>query len=52
MAMSTMLNKIKSMNWSDVYGEKRKSFIYIFDDGQWTRKLMKVNRDDNLSQLL
>lgn len=52
MAMSTMINKIKSLSWSDVYGEKRKSFIYIFDDGQWSKRLLKVTRDDNLSQLL
>jgi hypothetical protein len=52
MAISTMLNKIKSLAWSDVYGEKQKSYIEYFEDGSWVRKLEKLKRDDNIGQLL
>tara|TARA_R110001606_G_scaffold219342_2_gene367197 strand:+ start:4365 stop:4781 length:417 start_codon:yes stop_codon:yes gene_type:complete len=52
MARSTMLNKIKSLGWSDVYGEKQKSYIDMFIDGAWIRKLEKLKKDDNVSQSL
>jgi|11_taG_2_1085331.scaffolds.fasta_scaffold03764_7 hypothetical protein len=52
MAKSTMLNKIKSLGWSDIYGEKQKSYIEIFEDGAWVRKLEKLKKDDNISQSL
>jgi len=52
MAISTMLNKIKSLAWSDVYGEKQKSYVEYFEDGNWVRKLEKLKRDDNIGQLL
>ena len=52
MAKSTMLNKIKSLGWSDIYGEKQKSYIEIFQDGAWVRKLEKLKKDDNISQSL
>tara|TARA_R110000868_G_scaffold58726_1_gene180935 strand:+ start:2233 stop:2649 length:417 start_codon:yes stop_codon:yes gene_type:complete len=52
MAISTMLNKIKSLAWADLYGEKQKSYVDYFEDGTWVRKLEKLKRDDNIGQLL
>lgn len=52
MAISTMINKIKSLRWSDVYGEKQKSYIFFFEDGEWVRRLEKLKRDDNIGQTL
>jgi hypothetical protein len=52
MAISTIINKLKSLNWSDMYGEKQKSYIIHFEDGVWVRRLEKLKRDDNISQKL
>lgn len=52
MAITTMINKIKSLNWSDMYGEKQKSYIMFFEDGEWIRRLEKLKRDDNIGQTL
>lgn len=52
MAISTMINKIKSLKWADMYGEKQKSYIMFFEDGEWIRRLNKLKRDDNIGQTL
>ena len=52
MAISTMINKIKSLAWADIYGEKQKSYIVVFQEGEWKRVLTKVKRDDNASRSL
>ena len=52
MAITTMINKIKSLNWSDMYGEKQKSYIFFFEDGEWVRRLEKLKRDDNIGKEL
>lgn len=52
MAITTMINKVKSLNWSDMYGEKQKSYVMLFEDGEWVRRLEKLKRDDNIGQLL
>lgn len=53
MIYSTMRNKIKSLNWSDVYGEKRKGWVVVIDEnGERKNRLIKYVKNDNLSEEL
>ena len=49
---STMYNKIKGLNWKDVYGQKIKGNLYIIEDGERKKKLVKYTKDDFLSKKL
>lgn len=49
MIYSTMYNKITGLKWKDVYGQKNKGYIYVVEDGNRLRKLIKYTKDDNLS---
>lgn len=44
---STMYNKIESLKWRDVYGERIKGRVYSFEDGRWKRRLVKFVKDEN-----
>ena len=46
---STMYNKIKGLNWKDIYGQKIKGNIYMVENGQRQKKHVK---DDFLSKKL
>lgn len=50
MAKTTMINKLKSLSWSDTYGQKIKTRAYVFDDGEWVNKLIRSEKDDNISK--
>ncbi len=52
MIYSTMYNKITGLKWKDVYGQKNKGYIYIVEDGDKVKKLIKYVRDDYLSERL
>ena len=52
MIYSTMTNKIKSLNWRDVYGTKIKGHMVFVEDGVQIKKLVKYTKDDNLSKKL
>lgn len=52
MIYSTMYNKIKGLNWKDVYGQKIKGNIYTVEDGQRVKKLVRYIKDDYLSKKL
>lgn len=52
MIYSTMYNKIKGLNWKDVYGQKIKGNIYTIEGGQRTKKLVRYMKDDYLSKKL
>lgn len=49
MIYSSMYNKIKSLNWKDIYGEKRKTKMMIQTPTGWEMRLIKMHRDENLS---
>jgi hypothetical protein len=50
MAKTTMINKLKSLSWSDTYGQKIKTRAYVFGDGEWVVKLIRSEKDDNISK--
>lgn len=52
MIYSTMTNKIVSLNWRDVYGQKIKGQVPVYKDGKRSLKLVKFVKDDYLSQKL
>jgi hypothetical protein len=52
MIYSTMLNKVKSLNWKDIYGANIKGHIIIVKDGVRVSKLVKYVKDDYLSEIL
>ena len=52
MAKTTMINKLKSLSWSDTYGQKVKTRAYVFDNGEWVSKLIRSEKDDNISKEL
>ena len=52
MAKTTMINKVKSFAWADIYGQKTKVRMQVFEDGEWVYKFIKSQKDDNLSQEL
>jgi len=52
MINSTMLNKISSMKWRDVYGSKTKGYVVYIEDGVKKVKLVRYIKDDYLSKRL
>lgn len=52
MIYSTMTNKIVSLKWRDVYGERIKGNIKIYENGEYKNKLVRYVRDDFNSQKL
>jgi hypothetical protein len=52
MIYSTMTNKIISLNWRDVYGQKIKGHVHVVEDGRIKSKLVKFVKDDYLSEKL
>jgi hypothetical protein len=52
MIYSTMTNKIISLSWRDVYGQKIKGHVTIIEDGRIKSKLVKFIKDDYLSEKL
>jgi hypothetical protein len=52
MIYSTMTNKIISLNWRDVYGQKIKGHVTVVEDGRIRSKLIKYVKDDYLSKKL
>jgi hypothetical protein len=52
MIYSTMTNKIVSLKWRDVYGEKRKGNVCVIENGERKIKLMRYTRDEYISQRL
>lgn len=52
MIYSTMTNKVVSLKWRDVYGERRKGNVFIIEDGVRKTKLMRYTRDEYISQKL
>ena len=52
MIYSTRTNKIVSLKWRDVYGEKRKGNDCVIENGERKIKLMRYTRDEYISQRL
>ena len=52
MIYSTMTNKIVSLKWRDVYGERIKGPITIYENGEMKKKLIRYVKDDYNSQKL
>lgn len=52
MIYSTMTNKIVSLKWRDVYGERRKGNVVVIEDGERKNKLVRYIRDEYLSERL
>jgi hypothetical protein len=53
MIYSSMLNKITSLKWSDVYGNNTKGFVISVDeDGNICKSLIRYLKDDNISKNL
>jgi len=49
MIYSTMTNKIVSLKWRDVYGERRKGNVCVIENGERKVKLMRYTRDEYIS---
>lgn len=52
MIYSTMTNKIISLKWRDVYGQKIKGHMIVIENGEVKRKLIRYIRDDYTSRKL
>ena len=52
MIYSTMTNKIVSLKWRDVYGERRKGNVCVIENGERKVKLMRYTRDEYISKKL
>jgi hypothetical protein len=52
MIYSTMTNKIVSLKWRDVYGERRKGNVFVIENGERKSKLMRYTRDEYISRKL
>ena len=52
MIYSTMTNKIVSLKWRDVYGQRIKGPICVIEDGVQVNRLVRYVRDDYLSEKL
>ena len=52
MIYSTMTNKIVSLKWRDVYGQRIKGHIFTVEDGEKTKRLVKYLKDDYISKKL
>ena len=49
---STMTNKIISLKWRDIYGQKVKGHMIVMDNGEIKRKLIRYVKDDYTSRKL
>lgn len=49
---STMTNKIISLKWRDVYGQKVKGHMMVIENGEVKRKLIRYVKDDFTSRKL
>ena len=49
---STMTNKIISLKWRDIYGQKIKGHMIIIENGEAKRKLIRYVKDDFTSRKL
>ena len=53
MIHSAMIDRIRAMQWKDVYGELNKSHVRVVNaEGQRKSILMQVERDDTISRVL
>lgn len=52
MIKTTMINKITSMKWRDVYGSRTKGYVVVVENGVKTRRLVRYVKDDFLSEKL
>lgn len=52
MIYSTMTNKIISLKWRDVYGQKIKGPMIMIEEGKQVTRLVRYIRDDYLSEKL
>jgi len=52
MIYSTMINRIVSLKWKDVYGANIKGNVIVIEDGNRVTKLVKYTKDDYLSEKL
>jgi hypothetical protein len=50
MIFSAMYNKMTSLKWSDVYGQKISGKVRIVEDGSIVMKYLRYTKDDNLSK--
>lgn len=52
MIYSTMTNKIISLKWRDIYGQKIKGPMIMIEEGKQVTRLVRYIRDDYLSEKL
>tara|TARA_R110000796_G_scaffold173951_1_gene290916 strand:- start:76 stop:477 length:402 start_codon:yes stop_codon:yes gene_type:complete len=52
MIYSTMTNKIVSLNWRDIYGQKIKGIVMVVENGYSKRQLVRYLKDDYISKKL
>lgn len=52
MIYSTMNNKIVSLRWRDIYGQKIKGKVLIFEEGESKHKLIRYIKDEQISKKL
>lgn len=52
MIYSTMTNKIVSLKWRDVYGQRIKGHMFVIENGVPVKKLIKYTKDDYISKKL
>ena len=52
MVFSAMYNKMTSLKWSDVYGQKISGKVRIVEDGETVVKYLRYMKDDNISKEL
>ena len=52
MIYSTMTNKIVSLKWRDMYGQRIKGHMYMIENGVPVKKLVKYIKDDFISKKL
>jgi ribosomal protein L21E len=52
MINTTMINKINSLKWRDVYGMRTKGYVMVVENGHQVKKLVRYIKDDYLSEKL
>lgn len=52
MINTTMINKINSLKWRDVYGMRTKGYVMAVENGHQVKKLVRYIKDDYLSEKL
>jgi ribosomal protein L21E len=52
MINTTMINKINSLKWRDVYGMRTKGYVITMENGIKTKRLVRYIKDDYLSEKL